>query len=214
MIPKDTVANAIVGATAMGARSLREADFLGRGPVLRELWGAGPSDTTLARVAGAFQGTAQVLRQLWRQLRARGDLGMQGEHVQVIDGTILGGQWTTVLAEIGRAPAIMASAPYPGRGNELSASIKLIKRLAVDEGRFTDYLLGDGLYACERFCRPWPLWRWELIGFFWSTRKTVCLRSGTMAIFPCVCCKVSFASFFRRRTRADLLLVPLIRITL
>src|SRR2546429_8084628 len=104
MIPKDNVANAVVGATAMGARSVREADFLGRGPVVRQLWGAGPSDTTLARVAGEFQGTAIPLRRLWRQMRSQGYLGRGGQHVSVIDGTSWGAQLTSVVAEIGEVP--------------------------------------------------------------------------------------------------------------
>src|SRR5258708_3117945 len=151
VIPKDNVANALVGATAMGVRSLREADFLGRGPVIRKLWGAGPSDTTLSRVAGTFQGTAQPLRQLWRRIRSAGYLGIGREHVSVIDGTSWGGQLTSVVAEIGKVPAIVATRHIPGTGNELSASLQLIEQLAAEEGRFADYLLGDGLYACERF---------------------------------------------------------------
>ena len=66
-------------------------------------------------------------------------------------GTSWGGQLTSFVAEIGKAPAIVATRPIPGTGNELSASLKLIQQLAAEEGRFADYLLGDGLYACERF---------------------------------------------------------------
>ncbi len=149
VIPKDTLANAIVGATALGARSVREADFLGRSPVMQACSQWNPSDTTLARVAGGFQGTACVLRRLWRQVRSDGYLGMGRDHVS--DGTCWGGHLTSVVAEIGKAPAIIATRHIPGTGNELSASLKLIEQLAVEEGRFADYLLGDGLYACERF---------------------------------------------------------------
>ncbi len=151
VISKNTLANAWVGATALGVRSVREADFLGRGPVLRQLWGAGPSDTTLSRVARQFQGTAKLLRRLWRQVRSQGYLGFEGNHVAVIDGTSLGGQLTSVLAEVGEVPTILATEPSPGTGHELTASVRLIERLAAEEERFTDYLLGDGLYACERF---------------------------------------------------------------
>ena len=151
VISKDTLANAIVGATALGARSVREADFLGRSPVMKAYVGRAASDTTLTRVAGGFDGTGGLLRRLWRRMRSQGHLGIDGEHVSVIDGTSWGKQLTSVVAEIGKAPAIVATRPIPGTGNELSASLKLIHQLAAEEGHFTDYLLGDGLYPCERF---------------------------------------------------------------
>jgi len=151
VISKDTLANAVVGATALGARSLREADFLGRSPMMKACMGRSPSDTTVARVARGFYGTASALRQLWRRLRSQGYLGRGGQHVSVIDGTSWGGHLTSVVAEIGAAPAIVGTRPIPGTGNELSASLKLIQQVAAEEGRFADYLLGDGLYACERF---------------------------------------------------------------
>lgn len=150
VISKDTVANALLGSTALGSRSLREADFLGRQAAMRGLWGGGPSDTTLSRVAGGFQGTEEVLKRLWQQLRSSGYLTWEGEHVDVIDGTGAGGQLVSVLATLGQAAAIRATEPIPGTGHELTASIGLIERLAL-EGRLTDYLLGDGLYACERY---------------------------------------------------------------
>jgi hypothetical protein len=148
VITKDTVANAFVGATAFGSRSVRETDFLGRGPA-RHLWKG--SDTTLLRVAAQLQGTDRVLRGLWRRLRHEGYLGFEGDRVGVVDGTSHGAQLLSVLAEIGPAPAIIATEPIPGTGNELHASIGLIERLAEEEGRFVDYLLADGLYACERY---------------------------------------------------------------
>ena len=149
VIPKDTVANAWVCATAQGARSVREADFLSASPALRGVVGQRVADTTLSRVIGGFQGTEHLLTRLWRRLRARGFLGWQGHHVGVIDGTGLGGHLTTVLAEIGPVPAVVATAPIPGTGNELSASLRLLRSASV-EGSF-DYLLADGLYACEAF---------------------------------------------------------------
>jgi hypothetical protein len=148
VISKDTVANAFVRATALGSRSVRETDYLGRGPA-RHLWAG--SDTTLLRVVSQFQGTARLLRQLWRQMRQQGYLGQTGQRVAVIDGTSLGGHLTSVLTEIGPAPAVVATEPIQGTGTELPCSIRLIERLAQEEGHFADYLLGDGLYACERY---------------------------------------------------------------
>ena len=73
VIPKDTVAKAVLEATALGVRSLREADFLGRSPVMKACSGSHRSDTTLARVCRGFTGTSGVVRRLWRELRGRGD---------------------------------------------------------------------------------------------------------------------------------------------
>jgi hypothetical protein len=151
VISKDTVANALVGATALGARSLREADFWGRSPVMRQILGGRASDTTFSRVAAGFQGTAQVLRRLWRRLRHQGHLGLEGQHIAVIDGTSLGGHLTSVVAEIGEIPAVIATEHIDHTGKELCVSLELLERLSQEEGRFCDYLLGDGLYPCERF---------------------------------------------------------------
>ena len=151
VISKDTVANALVGATVQGARSVREADFLSASPVVREVLGRRVPDSTLCRVVGGFQGTERLLARLWRRLRAQGKLGIDGQHVGVIDGTSLGGHLTSVLAEVGQTPALVATAPIPGTGNELSASLGLLKRLAPREKGSFHYVLGDGLYACEGF---------------------------------------------------------------
>ena len=78
-------------------------------------------------------------------MRSQGYLGIDGQHVSVVDGTSWGGHLTSVVAEIGKAPAIVATRHIPGTGNELSASLQLIHQLAAEEGHFADYLLGDGL---------------------------------------------------------------------
>ena len=51
--------------------------------------------------------------------------------------------------------------------------------------------------------RHWPSSDLAPIGASWNATKTFFPSSGTTAVFPCVCSKVSFASFFRRRIRAD-----------
>lgn len=153
VISKDTVANALVCATAQGARSVREADFLSAGPAVRHAIGQRVPDSTLSRVIGGFRGTEHLLRHLWRRLRSQGQLGWEGEHIGIIDGTGLGGHLHSVLSEAGATPALVATAAIPGTGNELSASLALLKRFAQDERGCFDYLLGDGLYACEGFWR-------------------------------------------------------------
>lgn len=151
VISKDTVANAVVCATAQGARSVREADFLSASPAVKAVLGRRVADSTLSRVVGGLRGTSRLLIRLWRRLRAQGQLGFEGRHVGVIDGTGLGGHLTSVLAEVGPTPALVATVHIPGTGNELSASLRLLRRLATQQRGCFDYLLGDGLYACEAF---------------------------------------------------------------
>ena len=149
VISKNTIANVLICATVQGARSLREADFLSHSPVMRSVTGRGVSDSSLARAAGGFRGTRRLLRSFWRRLRSRGLFG--GEHIAVVDGTFWGGHFTSVVAQIGAVPAVIDTANIGHQGKELCTSLALLDRLGQQEGHFADYVLGDDLYACERF---------------------------------------------------------------
>jgi hypothetical protein len=107
------------------------------------------SDSSIARVAGqvAVEEIRGLLEGLWRQWHQS-----NGPSVGVIDGSFIGGQWYSVLVERGSMPIFAGLEPLTKRGKELPVSVELIDRLAQQYGKgFVDYLLADGLYACESF---------------------------------------------------------------
>jgi hypothetical protein len=115
------------------------------------------SDTTVERVCRAMKSAdvGQRLSESWRAVRGRGLLGrrIQGRkrRVGLLDGTFLGGQWQSVLFELGEIATPVAAMRYAKRGKELVASHGLLKRFLAREGRGVfDLLLLDGLYANER----------------------------------------------------------------
>jgi hypothetical protein len=149
VIPKDSIANALVCAGVLGSQSLRHTDGILRQDPVRDLLDSQrpcvASDTTLSRVCAGFQGIEQSLTVFGQSLfqgRARSRLG-------IIDGSSLGGQLASVLLEVGDIPRYWGLAPIPKHGKELPVSLELIGQAAEAAG--FRYILGDGLYASERF---------------------------------------------------------------
>jgi hypothetical protein len=71
-----------------------------------------------------------------------------------VDGTMMGKREASVLELLGGHAAVLDVEPSAGRGHELAASEKVLRRACKrhDKG-FVEILLGDGLYITERMLR-------------------------------------------------------------
>lgn len=153
------VVKAVMLGGAMGVESLRQLDQSLRlgwmGGRIRGKRGCRISDTTIARVCHRIEEALleKCLQEVGQRIRQEGMLGvsLQGKRcrVGVVDGTTLGGQMASVLIEMGEVASCLGLEQIPKRGKELPASLALIQSKA--KSNKLDYLLGDGLYACEGF---------------------------------------------------------------
>lgn len=161
-VASGAVFKACVMKSALGIRSLLELDQRGRSERMRSLLDssrdiAGGSDTTALRALSSWN-MAPLRRAgyAWH-----GDLTGRGlattvlgsgrkTRLAVIDGTCLGGHWFSALAFAGGVPHAVDIEPYAGRGHELGASRRLMRRAANRIGfGFSTHILYDGLMACR-----------------------------------------------------------------
>lgn len=155
------IAKAVIIGAGIGAESLRQIDQSLRlgmmGGRIRGKKGCRISDTTISRVCarmevGALDKTLQAVGQKIRQEGMLGvSVGGQRCRVGIVDGSSLGGQLASVLLEAGDVPTCLGLERIPKRGKELPVSLALIE--SKTEFNKLDYLLADGLYACEEFWR-------------------------------------------------------------
>jgi hypothetical protein len=158
-----TVAESVAVGAALGVPSVRQLDQLLRREGIRRGLGSAreavASDTTVTRVCDVMK-TSDVrrsLRDVWQSARRGGLLGVEvrgrKRRVGVVDGTFIGGQWMSVLVEVGKIPVPVSAVRYPKRGKELVASHALLRHIRRQEGPGCfDLMLYDGLYANE------PMW--------------------------------------------------------
>lgn len=152
------IVKAVIMSAVMGAESLRQIDQglrLGwMGGRVRGKKGCRISDTTLTRVCGLIPVSAveKLCDRIHTRIRSKGELGVKlGTRrwkVGVIDGTTLGKHPSSVVMEVGEVGACLGIKPFFKRGKELPVSLEMMKELA---GSRLDLMLGDGLYACEKF---------------------------------------------------------------
>jgi hypothetical protein len=154
------VAEAVAVGAALGVPSVRQLDQLLQREGVRRGLGSRrarvASDSTVSAVCDVMK-TSEVrrrLREAWRSARREGLLGMEvgglRRRVGVVDGTFMGGQWMSVMYEIGEIPVPVSAVRYPKRGKELAASQALLRHLKRIEGRGCfELALFDGLYANE-----------------------------------------------------------------
>ncbi len=157
-----TVAEAVAMGAVLGVPSLRQLDQALREVGVRRALGSSgervASDTTVSRVCDVMMTSEirQRLKEMWRLARREGVLGVEVNgrrcRVGVIDGSFIGGQYASVIVEVGAIPVPVNVVRYPKRGKELVASGILLRHLEEQEGRGCfDYVLGDGLYANEPY---------------------------------------------------------------
>jgi hypothetical protein len=100
----------------------------------------------------ALEKSMQEVGQKIRQAGMAGvSLGGKRRRVGVVDGTSLGGHLASVVMEVGEVASCLGLERIPKRGKELPVSLALIQ--SKTQSNKLDYLLGDGLYACEEFWR-------------------------------------------------------------
>lgn len=145
----------------MGVESLRQLDQSLRlgiaGGRVRGKKGCRISDTTMARVCGKMElgNLKKCLQALAQKIRVQGMSGVklegQGCRIGVVDGTSIGGQLASVLIELGEVPSYIELERISKKGKELPVSLALIE--TSTQSSELDYVLADGLYACEEFWR-------------------------------------------------------------
>lgn len=155
------IARAVILGAGMGVESLRQIDQSLRlgmmGGRIRGKRGCRISDTTISRVCTRMEVSVlkKNLHGVAEKIRQEGMLGVsvggQRCRVGIVDGSSLGGQLASVLVEAGDVPTCLGLERIPKRGKELPVSLALIQsKIPSDK---LDYLLADGLYACEEFWR-------------------------------------------------------------
>lgn len=168
---------AIVYQAPLGLGSILKIDQLGRTQELRELLGnnreiASGSDSTILRALGswAMEPTMKSAYGNHLRLRRRGltktALSTSKEvTLAICDGSSFGGFDFSVLAIAGGIAHVVDLEPSPGRGHELTASRKLLKRALEKLGKgFATHLLYDGLMACKAdFLRARRHWGAHLV---------------------------------------------------
>jgi hypothetical protein len=168
-IPTAAIVKSVREMAVLGQTSLLAMDQYARSPEARKWHGSQRkmvvSDTTVPRVLeGVDQGQVmeipyEAVRQLdqeshwdWklptgRKVRAGG----------IVDGSCFGGFWASTLMLAGSTEAVLDLEPYEGRGHELAASRRVLRRANKRLGKgFFDLILGDGLYPTQkdfRLCR-------------------------------------------------------------
>lgn len=147
----------VICSLSMGKKSFHQTDTFARQSAVRR-WLVSDrrmvaSDSTLARVLPQVE-VGQVreeLAQAYRLLRQEGhgkaDVGGGRRlRIGVVDGSVLCGRYACGLEVVGDHAALIDVEPCEGRGKELVASDRLIRRAYERHGkRFIDLLAYDGL---------------------------------------------------------------------
>lgn len=123
------------------------------------------SDTTLPRVLEGVdrEPIVEMPYEAVRELEKEGygdwklSTGRKIRAAGIRDGSNFGGFWASVLMLAGKSEAVVDLEPYEGRGHELAASRRVLRRANKKLGReFFDLILADGLYPTQkdfRLCR-------------------------------------------------------------
>lgn len=158
-IPTAQIFTSVSEMPVFGQKSLLGLDAFLKTPEARKWHGSDremvASDTTIERVAeGMDRRSVQTIgydvidkgdeRAFWDLKLPSGRKLRLG----IVDGHWAGGIWASVLAVGGKSSGVIDLERYPGRGHELAASRKLLKRAFQRLGNgFFGIVAGDGLYA-------------------------------------------------------------------
>ena len=157
-----------LGSVALRRQSFHQMDLMARQKEVREWLGSDrrmvASDATYLRilprmVRSQLREELQQANVLLRQ-KGHGKLTLPGGRTiraAAVDGTVLSGRYASVLEVMGGHPAVVDLEPCEGKGKELPASERLLRRVVKRHGKgFVEIVLGDGLYITEgmlRLCR-------------------------------------------------------------
>jgi len=164
LIPASTIVKSIREMPVFGQTSLLAVDQYARSPEALK-WHQSKkkdmvvSDTTLPRVLEGVD-REQVIKipyEVVKELAKEGywdwklSSGRKIRAAGITDGSNFGGSWASVLMLAGASEAVVDLEPYEGRGHELAASRKVLRRANQKLGKgFFDLILADGLYPTEK----------------------------------------------------------------
>lgn len=160
-IPTIQVFESLVQMPVFGQKTLLELDGFLRTPEARKFHGSQrkrvASDTTVERVAESLD--RKSVQRIGYEVIDRGDEEQlwdlklpSGKKLRfgIVDGHWAGGIWASVLAIFGKTDGVADLERYSGRGHELKASRRVLKRAFENLGKgFFGIVAGDGLYATK-----------------------------------------------------------------
>lgn len=160
-IPTIQVFKSVIQMPVFGQKTLLELDGFLRTPEARKLHGSNrkrvASDTTVQKVVEGMD--RKSVQGIGYEVIDRGDeqnlwdLKLpSGKKLRlgIVDGHWAGGIWASVLAIFGKTDGVVDLERYKGRGHELGASRKVIRRSFQKLGYgFFGIIAGDGLYASK-----------------------------------------------------------------
>jgi hypothetical protein len=158
-IPTAQVFTSLSEMPVFGQKSLSGVDAFLKTPQARKWHGSDrlmvASDTTIERVAEGMERLS--VETVGYEVIDKGDQEALWDlklpsgrklRLGIVDGHWAGGIWASVLAVGGKCDGVVDLECYPGRGHELDASRKLLKRAFDNLGKgFFTVVAGDGLYA-------------------------------------------------------------------
>ena len=158
-IPTVQIFESLLEMPVFGQKSLLELDGFLRTPEARKWHGSDrkmvASDTTIERVTeGMDRSSVQAIgyqvidkgdeQALWDLRLPSGKKLRFG----ILDGHWAGGVWASVLAVSGKSDGVVDLERYKGRGHELEASRRVLRRAFQKLGEgYLGIVAGDGLYA-------------------------------------------------------------------
>lgn len=165
VIPMATLFLFLVGSLALRKRSFHQIDLFARQKEVRDWLGSDrymvASDATFWRVLPRMdrREVREILQQAYVFLRREGHgrLTLPGGRpirAAAVDGSGLGGRYASAVEILGAHAAVIDLEPTEGRGKELVASERVLRRVFERHGKgFVDVILGDGLYITEKMLR-------------------------------------------------------------
>ena len=158
----------LIGCAALRKKSLHQIDLFARQKEARAWLGSDrymvASDATYYRVLAGMdrepirenlQQAAVVLRQ-----QGHGKITLPGGRkirAVAVDGSMFSGQYASAVEVLGAHAAMIDLEPCEGKGKELRASERVLRRTYGRHGKgLADIVLGDGLYMTQnmmRLCR-------------------------------------------------------------
>ena len=161
-IPTVQIFGSLLEMPVFGQKSLLELDGFLRTPEARKWHGSDrkmvASDTTIERVTEGMESSS--IQGIGYQVIDKGDEQAlwdlklpSGKKLRfgIVDGHWAGGVWASVLAVSGKSDGVVDLERYEGRGHELEASRRVLRRAfrILGKGYFC-IVAGDGLYASHQ----------------------------------------------------------------
>lgn len=154
-----------VGSAALRKKSLHQIDLFARQREARAWLGSDryrvASDAAYYRVLPGIdrRQLREDLQQSYVLLRPQGHgkitlPGGRPIRAAAVDGSVFSGQYASAVEIPGTHAAVIDLEPCEGRGKELPASERVLRRVFGRHGKgFVDIVLGDGLYIPQKMMR-------------------------------------------------------------